>query len=173
MKINRRDELMKLSKERLVDFIDMANKNYWTLQNNYIGNLSRRFGSDVATEFDQLCFGRSCEVQAYRLKKFFNLGNDLKSLVKFYIFSQAASYADYEFPEISDRRFVRQVPSCPMQLDRKKAGLPVLPCKAALSASCNRVAKVFNPQIKVSITVCPPDPHPENLWCEVLFELEN
>ena len=82
MTLSRRDELMKLSKERLVDFIEMASSNFWTLQNNWMINVEGKFGRDVAVELDGMCYGRAAEVQIFRIKKFLNLGDDMPSLAR-------------------------------------------------------------------------------------------
>jgi len=173
MRLNRRKELMKLPKERLVDFIEMASRNFWTLQNNWMINVESRFGREVAVELDALCYGRAAEVQVYRLKNFLNLGDDMPSLARAILLSISSFYVDIEFPEISERKVVRRVAVCPMQLERRRKGLPELPCKPALVSAYTKVAAAVNPKIKITHVLCPPDPHPEDLWCDVVFELKD
>jgi hypothetical protein len=59
-----------------------------------------------------------------------------------------------------------------MQLRRKEEGLPELPCRPALASTAAIVAKVINPAIKVISVMAPPDPHPEDLWCETIYGLD-
>ena len=172
MTLSRRDELMKLSKERLVDFIEMASSNFWTLQNNWMINVEGKFGRDVAVELDGMCYGRAAEVQIFRIKKFLNLGDDMPSLARAILLSLFSFYVDIEFPEITQTKVVRRVRVCPMQLERRRKGLPELPCKPALVSAYTKVAAAVNPKIKITHVLCPPDPHPEDLWCDVVFELK-
>ena len=170
---SRRDELMKLSKARLVDFIDMASSNLWTLQNNWMINVESRFGSQVAVELDGLCYGRLAEVQVFRLKKFLDLGDDMPALARAINLSLSGFYVDITFPEVTERKVIRRVASCPMQLERLRRGLPELACKPALVNAYSRVAAAVNPKIKVTQVLCPPDPHPKDLWCDVVFEMQD
>jgi hypothetical protein len=36
---------------------------------------------------------------------------------------------------------------------------------------CEAAATVINPAAKVKCLVCPPDEHPEDVWCEWEFEI--
>ena len=166
-------ELMQLPKEKLVDFIEMCNKNLWTLQNNWIVNIEREYGHHVAVKFDGIVFPRLMEVTVYRLRKLFNLGDDIQALHEVFKFAVFSTYGQMVFPEITEKKLVRRVVRCPMQLDRRKGGLPELACKPALEATYSRVAKAINPKMKLTRVWAPPDPHPVELWCEVEFELED
>jgi hypothetical protein len=166
-------DLMKdMPQEKWIEFAEMANKNFWTLQNNWMANTEKKYGQNAALEFDCLCYGRAIEVAAYRLKKFFDFTgeDDMSILAKIYQLTPAGSYVDIEFPEITNKRLVRRVKRCPMQLRRLEQGQAEILCKPALIEACTRIAKVVNPEIKITYVLCPPDPHPEDLWCEVVFE---
>ncbi len=112
------------------------------------------------------------ELQTQRLKKFFNLKNDLKSLVQVLKFSLFGLYAQGLEYEISDQKVIRRVRRCPMQLKRREDGLPELLCKQALASTASRIARVINPTIKVISVMAPPDLHPEDLWCETIYGLD-
>jgi hypothetical protein len=158
--------------EKWIEYAEMANKNFWTLQNNWMMNVEKKYGQEAALEFDSLCYGRAIEVAAYRIKRFFSLAgeDDMAVLAKVYQLTPAGSYVDIEFPEITSTRLVRRVRRCPMQLTRRKEGLPEILCKPPLIEACQRIARVISPEIRVTDVICPPDPHPEDLWCEVVFE---
>ena len=173
MKVSRTDELMKFTKKQLVDYIDVASKNFWTLQNNYMVNLESRYGKDVAVEFDALCYGRFVEVEVYRLKKLFDLGNDIPALVNILKLDFAMEEGiEWEFAEVTDRKVHWRVTRCPMQLARIARGAPELTCKEALSRNYRRLGAAVSPRIKMINVYAPPDPHPEDLWCGVVWELE-
>jgi len=167
-----KDEFKKLSKDQLVDFIHMASKNFWTLQNNWMFHIERRFGHDVAVELDATCYGRAMEVQTHRLKKFFDLKDDKKSLIQVLKFSLFGLYAEGMEYEVSGNRVIRRVRRCPMQLRRLEDGLPELLCKQALASTASKIARSINPAIKVISVMAPPDIHPRDLWCETIYEVK-
>ena len=166
-----REKLSELSRERLIDFIEMSNRNFWSLQNNYIVNIEKRYGQDVAIEFDDLAYGRAAEVSVYRLKKFFGLGDDMETLKLAYQLLPWGSYVPAEFPVCTEKKLVRRVPVCTMQMERIKRGAGELPCKPALLPVAMKIAEAVNPKIKVTHLTAPPDPHPDNMFCELVFEM--
>jgi hypothetical protein len=171
MNVSYRSELVKLTKKELIDYCEMMANNWWNLQNNWMLNITQRYGSETAAEFDALVFGRQAEVQAWRLKKLFNLGDDIQSMIKAVNLSTLLSNVEFEYVEVGEKHCRIRVISCSMQLARRDLGLPELPCKIAGMAANSRFALAINPKIKTTCIVCPPDKHPENLWCEWQFDL--
>ena len=51
---DKRAELMKMSKEEIIDYMEVCNKNFWSLQNNWMANVTMKYGSEVAAEFDEI-----------------------------------------------------------------------------------------------------------------------
>lgn len=171
--LNWKKELRKLSKERLVDFIGMMTDNFWTMQNNWIINVEKDYGHDVTMKFDGLVWGRLMEVTVWRMKRFFNLGDDIQALHKVFKFAVFQNYADMVFPVITEKKLIRRVTRCPMQISRLERGESEIPCKFALLKSYPRLVKAVNPKMDVIRIMAPPDPHPEGIWCEVDIELKN
>ena len=169
---NLRQRLSELPKERLLDYIELQYKNLWTLQNNYMVRLEERFGHEVATEFDSMCFGRMSEVEVYRLRKFFNLGDDMEAMLTFRSLMIPEPGTEGEWFRVGDRKVAWRITKCAMQLARKERGAPELPCKPALIGVTESRLKAINPKIKLVRAMAPPDPHPENVWCEIEVELE-
>ena len=167
-----REQYLALPKEKLVDYIYLIHKNFWTLHGNYIMNLEKRYGEGVAMEFEDLAFGRAAEVQVYRLKEFFGLGDDMSALMKIFDFSEFCSNIEYEFLEVTNNRLIWRVTKCPMQLTRLEAGLPEIACKLSAMPINERIAKTVNPKMKSTCITCPPDPHPPDRWCEFEFKIQ-
>lgn len=171
-KVDYEKELNKLSKKQLVKFADMvARKNFWLHQGNYMLALEEKYGQDIAMEFDRIVFGRTAEVQASRYKKFFNLGDGIEDFVKALIYSQVFSNVGWEIAEINDKRAIVRITDCTMQKARLKLGLPEIPCKSPLVVVMDKFAKAINPKLNTNVTVCPPDPHPADKWCETTVVL--
>ncbi len=157
-----------------VRYVEMGNKNFWTLQNHWMMNVEKKFGQAVAVQLDGLCYGRAIEVAAYRLLKFFKFeGDDLDTLAKVYQLSPAGSYIDIDFQRIDKNILLRRVTSCPIQNARLSKGQEPIACKDALAKAAANIAKTINPNIIITRVLCPPDKVPEGLWCEVIYALKS
>jgi len=53
-KPDRNAELMRLTKKKLIEYIDVLSQNFWTVQNNWMANVNNRYGSEVAAVMDEL-----------------------------------------------------------------------------------------------------------------------
>ena len=171
-KPDRRGELMKLTKEQLIDYIDVLSRNFWTVQNNWMANVNKRYGSKVAAEFDELLWAKWPAVEAYRFKELFKLGKGLEDVASVVELSLAAEEGPaMEYVEFDDHRLVFRVTKCPMQMQRLKQGWDELNCKPAFTAMWKAIAGVINPDVKVVKVYAPHDPHPEDDWCGAVLEL--
>ncbi len=168
MALNRwqREKLSRLSKDKLLDFIDMFQKNYWNLQNNYILYMNNEFGEEAAVKADSHCFSANAKVQVYRLRKMFGLKDDLQSLMDAMILSTIWANCDYDIWKIDDTGFRIKVTNCYQQVRRLEDGMGEFSCKPAGLAICEAAGEVINPAVEVKCLVCPPDEHPEDVWCE-------
>jgi hypothetical protein len=166
-----REKLSTLSKDELLDFIDMFQKNWWNLQNNYILYINNEYGEEAAVKADAHCFPANAKVQMYRLSKMFGLKDDLKSLRDAMILSTIWANGDYEIQDLDVNRFRIKVTNCYQQVRRLEDGIGEFACKPAGLAICEAAAEVINPKAQVKCIVCPPDDHPKDVWCEWEFEI--
>lgn len=165
------EELKKMDNKMLIEYVDFLGKTFWTHQGQWMLNVNMRYGTDIAAEFDSMVFGKSAEVQAWRLKKFFNLNGTISDLVRIMNLSTIWSNVDFEWEDIDGKNARLKITNCVMQKSRIQLGLPELPCREPAIQVNKSVTKVVNSNIKTTCIVCPPDRHEENRWCEWLFEL--
>jgi hypothetical protein len=166
-------DLMKdASLERWVEYTKLLNENFFNLDNKWMSEIEKRYGDEVALEFDRLCYVPILGLIASKLKEFFVFpgDDDLSILAKVYQLSPFGSFVNYEF-ELAGNRLTRRVRKCPMQLSRRERGDAEEPCKPSLIEAAATIAKAISPRIKVTHIICPPDPHPEDFWCELTFEV--
>jgi hypothetical protein len=164
--------IQNIPKEQLADFIFLHLRNMWAVDGLYYLGIEEEYGTEAATEIDRKVWELMGKIEARRLKELLGIkGNDIPSMFKALQYSGWA--LDLEDKEISienGKGIIRNV-KCRVQNTRKKKGLIEFGCKPVRWGFLKSFAKEFNPNIKVDCTVCPPDKHPEDLWCEWEFTL--
>jgi hypothetical protein len=75
--------------------------------------------------------------------------------------------------EVEENRGVYRNTKCRVQTRRAEKGLSEFPCKGVRYNWLKLFAQELNPKIKVNCLTCPPDDHPDNLWCEWEFVMED
>ena len=163
--------LSALTREQLLEFIDMQQKNWWNLQNNWMAYMNAEYGMEAAVKGDCHCFPANARVQMLRLKKLLGLGADLDALMKAMVLSTIWANGEYDVTRVDDRTFRIRVTDCRQQVRRLEEGMGELACKPAGLAISEAAARVIHPGCRVRCLVCPPDSHPPNVWCEWEFEL--
>ncbi len=163
------DILSQLPRAQLLELIDIQQKNWWNLQNNWMAYMDRTYGMDAAVAGDSTCFPANARVQMFRLKKFLGLGDDVESLRKAMVLSTIWANGEYEASVVDDRTLRIRVTDCHQQITRIEEGMGELGCKPAGMAICEVAARVINPGCQVRCLVCPPDAHPRDVWCEWEF----
>lgn len=171
--MTRRDDialLLKLPKEKLSDFIFFHLRNLWAVDGLYFLGIEETFGTNAATTIDQHVWEVMGKIEARKLKEFLNItGNDLSSMMTALQYSTwALDLEDKEIIMKKNQAIIRNV-NCRVQNTRMKKGLSEFTCKPVRLGFLKAFAKEFNPDIVVKCTVCPPDKHPENLWCQWEF----
>jgi len=62
--LHTREQYLELTKDRLLDYIEMIHKNFWILQGNYVLELEKRYGDHVAMELGHIAFGKKLTSRA-------------------------------------------------------------------------------------------------------------
>lgn len=165
------DILSKLSKAELLDVIDMQQRNWWNLQNNWMAYMNAEYGVDAAVKGDTHCFAANARVQVFRLKRLLGLGEDVDALMQAMVLSTIWANGEYDVWKVDQRTLRIRVTACHQQERRLEDGVGELPCKPAGTAIAEAAAQAVNPACRVRCIVCPPDARPERVWCEWEFDL--
>jgi len=162
-----------IPKEKLADFIFMHLRDMWAVDGLYYLGIEKEFDTESATEIDGKVWEIMGKIEARKLKKLFEIsGNDIASMIKALRLSGwALDLEDKEIDVKRDKTILRNV-KCRVQNTRIKKGLTEFGCKPVRWGFLKAFAKEFNPNIKVKCNVCPPDKHPDDLWCEWEFAIK-
>jgi len=177
MKTDREEDeklLMEMPKQELVKLLFLQMRNLWAVDGLYYLGIEKELDTEGATVIDANVWQVMGKIEARRLRNELGMnGNSIPALMD--ALRLTSWSLDLEHKEIivkKDRAILRN-PKCRVQLTRSKTGLPEFPCKRVRWGYLKAFAKELNPEIKVSCNVCPPDDHPDELWCEWEFTLEN
>ena len=166
--------ISEIPKEKIADYIFMHLRNMWAVDGLYYLGIEEKMGTDTATEIDRKVWEVMGKIEARRIKNLFDIkGNDIPSMIKG--LSYSGWTLDLEDKEIiieKEKAILRNV-KCRVQNTRLKKGLKEFGCKPVRWGFLKSFAHEFNPKIKVKCNVCPPDKHPDDLWCEWIFEIKD
>jgi hypothetical protein len=165
--------LMQMSKEELIDLFFLQMRNLWAVDGLYFLGIEEKFGTESATQIDTGVWEVMGKIEARRIKD--KLGLEAGGLQTFIKALRLTSWSlDLEEKEIvvENHRALFRNTNCRVQNTRVKKGLEEFPCKMVRLGYLRNFAKEFNERIEVNCNVCPPDEHPDNLWCEWEFKIK-
>jgi hypothetical protein len=178
---SRRDKLAKaedlvlfsgLPKQKLLDLILMQVRNVFRVDGLYFLGIEEKFGTAAAIRIDEQCWKTMAAIEARDVRKLLDKTQftipDIMNALRFTCWS--LDHKDKEI-ETSQKRGIFRVTHCRTQLTRRRKGLSEFPCKTVRYEYLKTFASELNPNIDVICNVCPPDKHPEELWCEWEFRL--
>jgi len=156
--------------KKLLEYLFMQLRNLWAVDGLYFLDIEKQYGMGTATEIDAKVWEVMGKIEARKLKEFLEItATDIPSMMRALLYtSWAMDLEDKEVIIKSNHAILRNV-RCRVQSTRRSKGLTEFGCKPVRYSFLKAFAKEFNPEIIVTCTVCPPDKHPETLWCQWEF----
>lgn len=148
------------------DYLDFLLRHYRLTDAFWFLAVEDTFGTDAAVKLNEDIWTRMGRVAAREIKERFPLGEEGVARVL-----EALSYfpwtilVGYEMEEVPDGARIR-VPHCPPQEARLRSGRKEFPCKDMHLGEFTNFAREIDERVDVRCVMAPPDPHPEDLWCE-------
>ncbi len=166
-----RRELTKLSKETLIELIEMYSRNWLTVDGLWFSGVEEKYGLEAALALDVRMWRLDSKIEAKRIKRLLDLkeGGLAEIMKTINLMSWAPSFG-YEY-QISGPQAVWTCRRCLPQEQRVEAGKGEFPCRPTFEACFTNVARVIDPRVEVACLFCPPDPHPADAWCQWEFRL--
>ena len=164
-----------LPKETLIDIIKMFSQNALALDGCWFQAVEDQYDQERAVELDTRAWERYSSIEAKRIMKTFNIAEGgtsaLAKALNYQIWVHARNIV-WEIPEVTKKRVVLNVTDCGIQRARIRSGRGEFPCKGVGIALFREFAKAIDSKFSLNCLVCPPDEHPDNLWCSWEFRLE-
>ncbi len=148
------------------EYLDFLLRQYRLADAYWFLAVEDTFGTDAAVKLNEDIWGRMGGLAAREIKERFPLEEEGVARVL-----EALSYfpwtliVNYEMEETADGARIR-VPYCPPQAARVREGRGEFPCKSMHLSEFTNFTKEIDERVEVRCLMAPPDPHPEDLWCE-------
>jgi hypothetical protein len=167
-------KLQDLSKEELIRLLHDAAKNWLAHDGLWFQAAEQRFGLEAAMELDGRAWEKFTVIEAQRIMKFLNMqpGGGIPALIEALKYRLYAHLNVQEVVDLSATRCVFRMKDCRVQSARQRRGLPDFPCKQVGIVEYSGFARTIDPRIQTRCLVCPPDPHPPDVWCAWEFTLK-
>lgn len=162
-------ELEKLPKEVLIELVRMYSRNWITLDGLWFSGVEERFGLDEALSIDLGMWRIGSKIEAKRIKEILGLNEGgLGSVLRAINFMSWAASFGYKV-EVDQNRAVWTCTYCPPQANRTGSGKGEFACQPTFEACFSNICEVIDPSVRVTCLICPPAPHPEDVWCQWEF----
>jgi hypothetical protein len=168
-------EIKDLTKEELTELLTDASKNWLAHDGLWFQAVENKFGIEIAMELDRKAWEKFTVIEAKRILKQLCLkpGGGIQALIQALQFRLYAHINKQEVTESSEKHCIFRMNHCRVQEARKRKGLSDFPCKSIGIVEYSGFAKTIDPRIKTRCLICPPDPHPDDVWCAWEFTLES
>lgn len=166
-------ELRSLDKEELVRIVMDDAKNWLAHDGLWFQAVEAAHGMQAAIAADGAAWERFTVLEATRIMDRLGMkpGGGIPALLECLRHRLYARLNTQDVLEVSDDRAVFAMRDCRVQSARKRKGLPDFPCKSVGIVEYSEFARTVDPRIRTRCIVCPPDGHPDDLWCAWEFSI--
>jgi hypothetical protein len=160
--------------EELLALITDAAKNWLAHDGLWFQAVERGHGLEEAMRLDREAWERFTVIEAQRIMARLGMepGGGIPALVETLDFRLYAYINEQEVTEMTDTRCVFTMKNCRVQAARKRRGLEDFPCKSVGIVEYSGFARTIDHRIETRCLVCPPDDHPDDVWCSWEFVLK-
>lgn len=167
------DILYSLTKEELIELIDIYSKNWLAMDGVWFQSVERKFGMKEAIYHDEEAWRRFTVIEARRIKEFLKLPEQagLNGLAKAL---SLRFYANINNDQIllENNTLLYRTLECRVQTARKRKQMELHPCKSVGIIEYSEFAKTIDNRITCECLSCYPEIHDDSCCCSWLFTLE-
>ena len=168
-----RGALEALSREQLIELLDIYAKNWLALDGVWFQSIEEKFGMDEAMLHDKQAWERFTVIEARRIKTFLDLPEHpgLEGLAKALSLRFYGNLNRAE-PETRGNTLIYRVLDCRVQSARSRKGMALHPCKSVGIIEYGGFAKTIDDRISCRCLSCYPEVTDETCSCAWEFTLE-
>lgn len=161
------DEYQKLTKDQLIELVQMYGRLALTLDGLWFLGVEGRQGIEKAIEVDEEVWRQFGKTEAKRLKTFLriDLVSQPEEICRIYLLTATFGNLGAR-AEIRGSKCYLSAADCHAQKTRVRKGTGEFPCKSVGVAYFDGFVKELNPGTKYRCVFCPPDKHPDGPWCQ-------
>jgi len=171
--MKRGENLSGLSKEELLELIDLYAKNWLALDGVWFQAVESQSGLPAAMDADAAAWERYTVIEAKRIRSFLGLSEHpgLEGLKKALSLRLYAGVNEDSF-EFEDGRLIYTMVRCRVQTARQRKGLPFHPCKRVGEIEYSGFAQTIDDRIVCRCLSCYPDVNDKDCACRWEFTLQ-
>jgi len=168
--MNLDDPIQEMTKQQLLEVIRLFSRNWITLDGLWFTLVEDTFGLEAALDLDRKMWERHALIEARRIKKYMGIqGGGVKGVLKAVRLMTFDVSMPFSYSIEGENEAHMWITTCLPQEARIKAGRGEFPCKEVGVACYGSVASIIDPDVRVECVLCPPDPHPPDIWCKWKF----
>jgi hypothetical protein len=156
-----------ISKEKLIELSKLYAQLMLTVDGLWFVEAEKIMGIDKVMKLDEGVWRQFGALEANRRKKFLGMESvaTLEDVCKIVLLSPMWVSVGPQ-AEIQNDRCYLSVTNCLPQKARIKKGLSELPCKSVGTVYFEGFAPTLHHQLNFKCVFCPPDEHPNDVWCK-------
>mgnify|MGYP006286301765 CR=1 FL=1 len=161
------EKLEDLSREELIEMLNIYAKNWLAHDGCWFLAIEEAYNMDMAIDMDREAWRRFTVVEAKRLIKFLELGDNsgLEGLAKALKFRLYSTLNEDSVEVVNENTIRYYVKTCRVQHARRRKGLPDFPCKSVGIVEYSYFAKIIDDRIETTCISCPPEITDDDHYC--------
>jgi hypothetical protein len=148
------------------EYLDFLLRQYRLVDAYWFLAVEDTFGTEAAIKLNEGIWTRMGTVAAQEIKARFPLEQKgVARVLEALSYFPWAIITGFEYEETTEKAWIR-VPYCPPQAARVRTGRGEFSCKSMHLGEFTNFAREIDEGVEVRCLMAPPDPHPDDLWCE-------